>query len=63
MGCKDGLISKITDFGIYADESDAEHFGSCSNTSDFKTSVSSQCDYLYTKTSDLYVKKLGACLG
>lgn len=62
LSCSQGVISAITDFGVFAGGSDAETYGSCSTTSGLDTKLPDSCAYWSSNTSSLYENYLSNCL-
>jgi len=58
LGCGEGSISQVTDFGVFAAGSDAEIFGACQVSKDYESNLSPNCSYLSSKASSFYTDHL-----
>ena len=64
LDCREGgQISAITQYGVFADDSEADYDGICSSNTGRNTGFSEKCAFLSQPNSDLYQRKLKPCLG
>lgn len=62
VGCNTGIITKITHFGVYAKDSEADQRSVCS-LDGLSVSTGLQCDDLSSMDHPLYTDKLKSCEG
>lgn len=61
LGCDTGFIGNVTDFGVYAHNSEADIQNMCSAEAGFNTG--NGCKGYSTREGDLYTDKLAPCQG